>query len=293
MTKRRKVVVTGASGYIASLLLPALRQRYDLTLLDVRTTDREGNPVEGIQIADLTSRDRESYRHFFQGADAIVHLGFTRAAQRDDPVQDYYAEQLNVEMAFHVYQTSLEENVRRVVVASSNHAADYYERLILQGRWDVVLPQQRALSDNFYGWAKEVYEHLGFVYATGQMQYTGIHTEDGERRGLENVQVRIGGPRETDMDNIPKGDLQRMYRALGVYISQRDLQQLFIKSIETEDIRDENGVPFQVFYGISDNSQAFWSIVNARKVIGYAPQDNSEYRFIDQIGEHIKASRVG
>ncbi|MBX3054052.1 MAG: NAD(P)-dependent oxidoreductase [Caldilineaceae bacterium] len=293
MSDRPKVVVTGASGYIASLLLPAFRERYDLTLLDVRTSDREGNPIPGMQMADLTSRDRESYRHHFQGVDAVVHLGFTRAADRTDLVQDYYAEQANVEMAFHIYQTCLEENVRRVVVASSNHAADYYERLILQGKWDVVLPQQRALSDNFYGWAKEVYEHLGFVYATGQMQYGGVHPENGAARGLENVQIRIGGPRETDMDTIPKGDLQKMYRALAVYISQRDMQQLFIKSIETEDIRDENGVPFQVFYGISGNSQAFWSIVNARKVIGYAPEDNSEYRFIDQIREHIRASRSG
>lgn len=291
MTDRRKVVVTGASGYIASLLLPAFRERYDLTLLDVRTTDRDGAPVEGIEIADLTQRDREEYRRYFQGADAVVHLGFTRAADRSDIVQDYYAEQTNVEMAFHVYQTSLEENVRRVVVASSNHAADYYERLILQGSWDVVLPQQRALSDNFYGWAKEVYEHLGFVYATGNMQYAGVHPDQSQPRRLENVQIRIGGPRETDMDSIPKGDLLKMYRALGVYISQRDLQQLFIKSIETEDIRDEHGVPFQVFYGISGNSQAFWSIVNARKVIGYAPEDNSEYRFIDKIREHIRASK--
>jgi hypothetical protein len=292
MTNRRKVVLTGASGYIASLLLPALRERYDLTLLDVRSTDRAGNPVEGIQIADLTSRDRESYRHHFQGADAIIHLGFTRPADRNDLIAEYYAEQQNVEMAFHIYQTSLEENVRRVVVASSNHAADYYERLILAGKWDVVLPQQRALSDNFYGWAKEAYEHLGFVYATGQISYAGMHPENRATRGLENVQIRIGGPRETDMDTIPKGDLQRMYRGLAVYISQRDLQQLFIKSIETEDIRDENGVPFQVFYGISGNSQAFWSIANARKVIGYAPEDNSEYRFIEQIREHILASRT-
>lgn len=293
MTPRRKVVLTGASGYIASLLLPALRERYDLTLLDVRSTDREGKPIPDVQIADLTSRDREAYRRHFAGADAVVHLGFTRAADRRDQVQDFYAEHLNVEMAFHVYQTALEEEVRRVVVASSNHAADYYERLILQDKWDVVLPEQRALSDNFYGWAKEAYEHLGFVYATGQMQFLGVQVDNTQPRQLENVQIRIGGPRETDLDSIPKGDLLKMYRALGVYISQRDLQQLFIKSIETEDIRDENGVPFQVFYGISDNSQAFWSITNARKVIGYAPEDNSEYRFIDKIREHIHASREG
>lgn len=288
MSNRRRVVVTGASGYIASLLLPEFRERYDLVLLDVRDTNRDGDRVEGIQIADLIERDRDRYRHHFQGADAVVHLGFTRAEQRDDPVADFQAELSNVQMAFNVYQTALEEDVGRVVVASSNHAADYFERLILQGRWDVVTPEQRALSDNYYGWAKESYEHLGFVFAVGRKGIMG--DANAGPRQLENVQIRIGGPRETDLETIEPGDLERMYRSLAVYISQRDIQQLFVKSIETKDIRDENGVPFQVFYGISANSQAFWSIVNARKVIDYQPEDNSEYRFADQIRDHIHAA---
>ena len=292
MSAKRIVVITGASGYIASLLLPAFRERYDLTLLDLRTVDRDGNEVEGVQIADLTDRNRDSFRHHFRGADAVVHLGFTRAADQSNPIQDFYAELSNVEMAFHVYQTVQEEKVRRVVVASSNHAADYYERLILDKKWDVVTPEMRPLSDNYYGWAKEAYEHLGFVFAVGRMQYRGLHADEPTPQPLENVQVRIGGPREDDLERLQPGDLRRMYRALGVYISPRDLQQLFIKSIETEDIGDEEGVPFQVFYGISGNSQAFWSIVNARKVIGYEPEDNSEYRFSDQIHDHIRAAQT-
>lgn len=291
MSEKRKVVVTGASGYIASLLLPALRERYDLILLDVRTADRDGNEVEGVQMADLTQRDRDAYRHHFRGADAVIHLGFTRAEDKSDPVQDFYAELANVEMAFHVYQTAQEEGVRRVVVASSNHAADYYEPLILDKKWDIVTPEMRPFSDNYYGWAKEAYEHLGFVYAVGRMQYHGLQAEDSSLQPLENVQVRIGGPREDDLERTDPGDLRRMIRGLAVYISQRDLQQLFIKSIETEDIDDEQGVPFQVFYGISGNSQAFWSIVNARKVLGYDPEDNSEYRFSDQIHQHIQAAK--
>lgn len=279
---QRKVVVTGAAGLIASQVLPALRQRYELTLLDVRTTDRDGNAVEGIQIADLVDRNRDNYRHHFQGADAVVHFGFTRPENRDDPEQRYWAEQNNVQMAFNVYQTAWEENVRRVVFASSNHAADYYEPLILDGDWDFVDPSMRAVSDNYYGWAKEVYEHLGFVFACGK--------ENG--RPLQNVQIRIGGPRETDVARCDKGDLRCVRRALAVYLSDRDMQQLFVKSIETEDIRDEHGVPFQIFYGISDNTHAFWSIVNARKVIGYDPQDNSELRFNDLIREHIEAANA-
>jgi hypothetical protein len=265
---------------MAGLLLPAFRERYDLTLLDIRTTDRDAVEVEGVQIADLMNRDRDTYRHHFRGADAVVHCGFVHAQDPGDSDQRFFAELANVEMAYNVYQTAWEEKVRRVVVASSNHAADYYEGLILDKQWDVVAPDMRALSDNYYGWAKEVYEHLGFVFATG--------TPNGSP--LENVQIRIGGPRETDVANAPLGDLTRVRRALAVYMSQRDMVQLFVKSIETDDIRDEHGVPFQIFYGISDNPHAFWSIVNARKIIGYAPQDNSEIRFKDLIDAHIRAA---
>jgi hypothetical protein len=139
----------------------------------------------------------------------------------------------------------------------------------------------RPLADNYYGWAKEAYEHLGFVFACG--------VEEGRR--LENVQIRIGGPRETDAANCRPGDLKRLHRALGVYLSVRDQVQLFVKSIEAEDIRDEQGVPFQIFYGISDNTHRFWSITNARRVIGYAPEDNSQVRFADEIAHQIAAAK--
>jgi hypothetical protein len=276
MSERKKVVVTGAAGLIAGQMLPVLRKHYDLTLLDVRTTDRHGNEVEGIQIVDLLDRDRDRYRSYFRDAYAVVHSGFVRT---DDPAQRFYAELSNVGMAYNVYQTSWEENVRRVVSISSNHAADYYERLILRHEYDFVTADTKPLSDNYYGWAKDAYEHLGFVFAVGQVNGSP----------LENVQVRIGGPRETDVARCPKGDLTCMRRALAVYLSQRDFDQLILKSIEAPDIRDKHGVPFQVFYGISDNPHAFWSIVNAREVIGYEPQDNSEIRFRDLIAEHIEA----
>jgi hypothetical protein len=59
------------------------------------------------------------------------------------------------------------------------------------------------------------------------------------------------------------------------YMSQRDLQQMVIKSIETECIEDKEGVPFQIFYGISGNDHNFWSIANARKVIKYSEMQHT------------------
>ena len=65
---------------------------------------------------------------------------------------------------------------------------------------------------------------------------------------------------------------------------------MVVKCIETEDITTEHGVPFQIFYGISGNDHAFWSIANARKIIGYAPEDNSALRFAADIAKHAAAA---
>jgi hypothetical protein len=184
-------------------------------------------------------------------------------------------------MAYNVYRTALEEGVQRVVVCSSNHAADYYERLIWADRLDVVTPDLPPHSDNWYGWAKIAYEELGFVFATGKV--------DG--RPLEVVQWRIGGPRDDDIDRVQPGDIKVMHRALGAYLSQRDQVQQAVRMVETEDIRDENGVPYLIVYGVSGNTHGFWSIVNARRKIGYAPQDNSQIVFADKIAAIARAAR--
>jgi nucleoside-diphosphate-sugar epimerase len=274
---KMKVLVTGASGYVASQMLPTLRERYDCTLVDVRATDRDGNEIDGIRIANLTDPDRDANRALFSGMEAVVHLGYVHpgAGQSGTSPESYYTERSNVDMAFNVYQLSLEEGVRRVVMASSNHAADWYESLIHAKRKDIVDPWERAIADNYYGWSKEAYEHLGFVFATGKLG-----------RPLEVVQVRIGAPREIPAASYG-GNPNWYNRDLGAYISPRDLTQLFVKSLEAPDLRDRYGVPFQIFYGISDNTRKFWSITNARQVIGYQPEDDSEVKYADEIHQHL------
>lgn len=274
-----RVVVTGASGYVAGRMLNSLRERFDVTLLDVKTANRQGDEVDGIIVTDLLDENRDTYREHFKGADAVLHCGFTRAR---DPKDRFLAEHANVKMAYNVYQTCVEEGVRRAVVISSNHAADYYENLIWSDRMEYVTPDMVPLSDNFYGWAKASYELLGFAFATGNVS-------DG--KPLEMVQLRIGGPRESDIDRASADDLKQMHRGLGAYLSQRDQVQLVVKSLETENIDDENGVPFQIFYGISGNSHNFWSLANAKRVIGYAPEDNSAIKFADKIASVLEQAK--
>jgi hypothetical protein len=266
-----RVLLTGATGYIASQLLPAFQERYDLQLLDVHEADGSGRRVEGIEVADLLGEDSSRLEQLFANVDVVVHTAH-RKPTGTDPQSHYDVERTNVDMMQRVYQLSLECGVQRVVAASTNQAAKWYEQPYFARLKDRVSPEDYPRPDSFYGWAKAAYEPLGFLYACGSLG-----------RKLEVIQIRIVVPREINAELFVDKPPERYVRELAGYISERDMQQLFCKSIETSDVEDEYGVPFHIFYGVSNNARTFWSITNARRVIGYEPQDDSEVRFAEDI----------
>jgi nucleoside-diphosphate-sugar epimerase len=297
-----RVLLTGATGYIADQLLPAFRQRYQLVLVDVKAENRQGERVDDVAIADLIDTDRSQYAQLFDGVDAVVHLGYKRRS--GDPLEHFYDENQNVTMAYNVLRCAYEAGVPLVAIASSNHAADWYEHNLIHSRkMEMLDPYQLPLSDNFYGWAKASYEHLGFLFAnglggfndaSGRQSHTG-NLASGRRMGV--VMVRIGAPRDLE-PNLYRDDPANYKRDLGAYISPRDLTQLFTKAIEAPNIDNPDGIPWQVVYGISNNTRAFWSLSNARDVLGYEPQDDSEVMYANDIqqilmGPVTPGGRVG
>ncbi len=301
---KRKVLMTGASGYIASLMLPVMRDYFDLTLADIFDADRDGNRVEGVEIADFIDPDRSKYQHLFEGVDAVIHLSFKphtpRGAGFEKPLIDRFDnEHENIQMANNIYRSAYDARVRRLAVASSNHAADWYEHSPVHDRkLDMVHPEDFPVSDNFYGWAKAAYELLAWPYACGAFG-----------RQLEMVMLRIGFTRPIDVDahlaeldgTGPIGNgIANFKRNLGAYISPRDITQLFTKAIEAPDIRNEHGVPFVIAYGCSDNTRRFWSLETGRKYLDYQPQDDTEIIYAKDIskvitgaGTDVRGGKVG
>jgi hypothetical protein len=188
-------------------------------------------------------------------------------------------------MAQRVYRCAMEAGARRVVLVSSNHAADWYEHAqVHQRRKETVYPTDYPLADNFYGWSKASYELLGYPYACGTFG-----------RRMEIVMLRIGSPYPIDVSRyepgappVPSG-LPRprgsaaFKRALGAWLSDRDCASLFRCAVEAKLALPGDAVPWVIAYGISDNTRAFWSLESARRVLGYAPQDDSEVMHGDAI----------
>src|SRR5438128_10363015 len=76
---KRRVVITGAAGYVGQRMFKELAERWDVVPIDVTATTRSGEKVAGLVVADLTNPDRNQYRQHFRGADAGIHLGYVRA----------------------------------------------------------------------------------------------------------------------------------------------------------------------------------------------------------------------
>jgi uronate dehydrogenase len=190
-----RVLVTGAGGRMAAVLIPQLRDRFGpLTLLARRPLDQP-DPSDRVILADLA--DRERVVAAAAGVDAILHLGgIADEAPFDAIVQS------NIVGAHSVFEAARINGARRVVFASSNHVTGFYPARQRVGVDDPPRP------DTFYGASKVFGEALGRLYH--------------DKFGLEVVALRIGSYREAPEDA----------RQLSTWLSHRDGFELICRSLE-------------------------------------------------------------
>lgn len=294
-----KLLVTGATGHVATLALPGLAT-HELRLTDLRApaTLPTGARFDALDLLEATD---EQLVDLLQGIEVVVHSAYVPSGHPEvysvspPQIDRFEAEFANIRIAQRIYRAALDAGVRRVVVVSSNHAADWYEHHEVHRRVrEVVRPTDLPLADNFYGWAKASYELLGHPYACGTFG-----------RQVEMVMLRIGSPYRIDASryepgakpsawSLPRPTGPALYkRALGAWLSDRDCASLFRCAVEAPRLVDEREVPWVVAYGISDNTRAFWSLESARHHLGYAPQDDSEITYAADVRRLLAESPIG
>lgn len=232
-SRKRRVLVTGASGNVGAMLTARLADRYELVLVDVD----EGTTAEGLPVrtADITKLDE--LQPFMDAVDAVVHLAGDPSPQAT--WESVYT--LNILGTRNVLEAARQAGVRRVVFASSNHAMGMYDR---EGQWPVY-NHQLPRPDSLYGVSKVFGETIGRYY----------HDE----YGLEFIALRIGWSTE----EIGEQDAELLH---AMWLSPDDTAQVVACAIDAE-------VPFGIYYAVSDNHNRRWDLTNTMLELGYRPKD--------------------
>jgi len=110
------VLVTGASGFIGTALLPRLAAAGHRLRVLCRRPLIVGTPGVEVVLGDLT--DERSVVAAVDGADAVVHLGAATSAGRLDPTLAY---RVNVGGASTLIDACRRSTCRRVIVLSTQH----------------------------------------------------------------------------------------------------------------------------------------------------------------------------
>jgi uronate dehydrogenase len=147
--------------------------------------------------------------------------------------------QSNIVGCYNLFEAAHRAGVKRVVFASSNHALGFYPRTQRIGVNVTLRPDSR------YGVSKAFGEALGALYA--------------DKHGLRVTCLRIGNVGDAPIDQ----------RRLAVWLKPEDLVQLIRIGLEHRDIH------FEIFYGASDNADAWWDNSTARR-FGYKPQGRAD-----------------
>ena len=192
------VLMTGASGRIATVLRPALRTRYDGLILLSRDEIHDLDPSERLHVADLG--DLDATVDAARGADAIVHLGGIADEAPFDAILHS-----NIIGTYNVFEAARRQGVKRVLFASSNHVTGFY-----RCNEDVSVADPPR-PDTYYGMSKVFGEALGRLYH--------------DKWGVETTSLRIGSFRAAPEDE----------RQLSTWLSHRDCITLVTRALEARD----------------------------------------------------------
>jgi len=233
---KKKVLLTGAAGRVGSFLTAQLKDRYDFILTDIREpADKHDFPFTEANITDL-----DAMQKLCQGVDTVVHLAA-------DPRMQATWESLlpnNLIGLYNIFEAAHQAGCRRVIFASSVNAVFGYPDDV-QVRTDMPV---RPL--NLYGASKAWGEAVACFYA--------------DQKNLSAICLRFGWVVDRDNPNIKK---EHPY--LDIVLTYHDLAKLVAASIDAPD-----DLKFGVFHGVSNNRWKRLDISDARKLLGYEPEDD-------------------
>jgi uronate dehydrogenase len=228
------VLLTGAAGHIGTML----RERLPTYGWHLRLFDRV--PLDGAIVGDGTD-PAVLDTALQEPTEAIVHMA-GQATEASWPA----IREANIEALYQLFEAARRHGVRRIVYASSNHAAGFTPRV------DELPADTPPRPDTLYGVSKAFGEVLARYYV--------------DRYAMQVACLRIGACAPTPPNR----------RALAVWLSPDDCARLVDAALRAPNLS------YALVWGVSANTRRWWSLV-AGRAIGYEPQDDAE-AFADRFG---------
>jgi nucleoside-diphosphate-sugar epimerase len=243
-----RLLITGINGLIGTILRRALEGEHE-----VYGIDRQGEFSDRVLSVDISEYGQtiEALKKF-HSLEVIIHLA-------GNPKVDATWESVlkaNIIGTRNIFEAARELQIPRVVYASSNHVTGAYHGFepnlykYTQPGPPMLSTEDPIRPDSDYGLSKAFGEAVARYYV--------------DRWGLQAICLRIGAVLKDD-NPAPESQNRR------IWLSHRDLIQLVEKSLSSD-------VKFGIYYGISNNKDAFWDISNARADLGYEPVDDGAQR---------------
>ncbi len=232
-----RVLLTGASGRIGTILLANLSSRYEWVLLDRSPPLRTyGFPFHQIDITDY-----QSLLPVFKRIEVVIHLA---AASNPESTWDDLID-ANVQGVYNVLNAAHQNGCRRVIFASSLHVVDGYPR-------DLQISSDMPSNPlTLYGATKAWGEAVGAYFAY--------------QKNLSVLCLRIGWVKS---NTDPSLVIENPH--LGSILTEADLLRLFVCCLEAP-----LTMRFGIFHGISNNRYKRLDITTSREILGYDPQEDA------------------
>ncbi len=249
------IAITGAAGNVGREAIDAFPDDgHDLALFThSETDDLESEPLE---IAD-----GDTFSEALEGQDVLIHLAANASPRAEwDEVRGP-----NVDGVYNAFEAAAENDLERVVFASSNHAVNMRNAVSgirpesTVGTPEVVRPEDPTDPDTYYGVTKVFGEAMGSYYA--------------KRHGFEVVNLRIGWllSREQLREECRERDGAGERYARAMWLSPGDCRRL-LNAAATATLE---GSPL-IAHGVSDNSERFLSLIETMQALSYRPRDDAE-----------------
>tara|TARA_B100001123_G_scaffold416662_1_gene518501 strand:- start:900 stop:1700 length:801 start_codon:yes stop_codon:yes gene_type:complete len=247
---RKKILITGSSGLVGSIIRTGIEDKYDVIGLDKMDHLNTDHIANSAHLNDIYS--------YFDGVDTVIDLA-------SNPDQFSSWDEIyknNLLCTYNCLEAALSAGVKRVIFASSNHATGMYEfdepyRSIVSGDYDenvvnnipLITTEMPIRPDGPYGIGKAFGEAAGRYFS--------------DQHNISVFCLRIG---TVNKENRPVNI--RQYATL---LSHEDLVRLVKSCIEAPIAKR-----FGIYYGVSNNKWRFWDLSNSHSELGYSPKDNAE-----------------